>query len=131
MPRENAKLPETGELLQRAYEFAESKGIRMFMSAGGSVTHDGMVVFLDKSVLWALVEEAEVFRIAAGSTEDWTAHNGVANSSAKYLSLVSEVASIIREDAHKLLAGRADMTARLIMSHLAHKHGLAPKGSGQ
>lgn len=58
---------------------------------------------------------------------DWTANSdGVTNSSEKFEALCEEVEQLIRHDAHKLIAGRADMTARLIMANLAHEHGLRP-----
>ena len=63
------------------------------------------------------------------STLDWTADEfGRSNSSERYVELVQAVERLIRGDAHFLLSGRADMTARLIMSHLAHKHGMVPGG---
>lgn len=57
---------------------------------------------------------------------DWTAAHGRSNSSALYLKIVAEVERMIRDSAYHLLAGRAEMTARLIVSQLAHKHGLRP-----
>ena len=63
---------------------------------------------------------------------DWTcSDDGRSNSSPKYLELVGEVERLIRGDAFKLIAGRADMTARLIVSQLAHVHGLAPVSSSK
>lgn len=65
------------------------------------------------------------------SPSDWTAGpDGVANTSQKYLDLVMEVERLIRSDAHQLLSGREDRTARLIVSNLAHKYGLAPRPDG-
>ena len=60
---------------------------------------------------------------------DWTDHpkTGHTNSSPKFEELVKEVTRLIRADAHSLLAGHADMTARLIMAQLAHVHGLGPQ----
>lgn len=60
--------------------------------------------------------------------DDWTAERGHTNSSQAYLELVEFVESLIRQDAHKLIAGRADMTARLIVSQLAHTYGMRPDG---
>lgn len=58
---------------------------------------------------------------------DWTANaDGRSNSSELFESLCEVVEDLIRHDAHKLIAGRADMTARLIMANLAHEHGLRP-----
>lgn len=57
---------------------------------------------------------------------DWTTKDGRANTSGKYLEIVGEVERLIRNDAHKLIAGRADLTARLIVSQLAFKHGMRP-----
>lgn len=57
---------------------------------------------------------------------DWTYDGTVANSSPEFLRLCDEVERLIRGDAHALIDGRADSTARLIMANLAHKHGLAP-----
>lgn len=58
---------------------------------------------------------------------DWTwDERGHSNSSAKFMHLCNEVERLIRSDAHMLIAGRADMTARFIMAQLAHVHGLAP-----
>lgn len=74
----------------------------------------------------------EVIRLwsdRAGSSEyvDWTADGqGFTNSSPVYVDLVAAVEGLIRRSAHELLAGRADMTARLIVSQLAHVHGLMP-----
>lgn len=59
--------------------------------------------------------------------QDWTAEGTVANSSEEFLRLCAEVERLIRGDAHMLISGRADATARLIMANLAHEHGLAPR----
>lgn len=59
---------------------------------------------------------------------DWTAdENGVSNSSSQYLDAVAHVARLIRSDAHTLLTGDTDKTARLIVSNLAHRFGLSPQ----
>lgn len=60
---------------------------------------------------------------------DWTVNpeTGRSNSSQAYYDLVYAVESLIRQDAHKLIAGRADATARLIVSQLAHVHGMVPR----
>src|SRR5262245_11490705 len=59
---------------------------------------------------------------------DWTTDPifGATNSSAEFTEVCSAVEDLIRRDAHKLIAGRADETARLIVSQLAHVHRLAP-----
>lgn len=62
-----------------------------------------------------------------GLYNDWTKLDGRSNSSPTYLELVAAVEDLIRHDAHALLAGRADQTARLIVAHLAHKHGMVPR----
>lgn len=59
---------------------------------------------------------------------DWTVGpGGKSNSSDRYLELVEEVRLLILGDAHTLIAGRAEQTARLIVSQLAHQHHLEPK----
>lgn len=60
---------------------------------------------------------------------DWTMAPGthISNSSPVYLKICNEVESIIRGEAHTLIAGRANDTARLIVSHLAHVHRFAPE----
>ena len=58
---------------------------------------------------------------------DWTRDlYGRSNNGERYLFLVKEVVRMIREDAHFLLSGKTETTARLIVSQLAHKYGLAP-----
>jgi hypothetical protein len=61
---------------------------------------------------------------------DWTRdpETGRSNSSLKFELLVETVAGLIRSDAHTLMSGNAESTARLIMAQLAHVHKLAPKG---
>lgn len=57
----------------------------------------------------------------------WTCNeNGVSNSSKEFQRLCDEVERLIRADAHSLISGNADSTARLIMAQLSHVHGLAP-----
>lgn len=60
---------------------------------------------------------------------DWTVdpETGRSNSSERFRTLVDEVEYLIRADASKLIAGRADMTAQLIVAQLAHVHGLVPQ----
>jgi hypothetical protein len=58
---------------------------------------------------------------------DWTTDDsGRSNSSPLYCELRAEIARLIRDDAYKLLSGNAEATAGLILSQLAHVHGLAP-----
>lgn len=62
-----------------------------------------------------------------GGKLDWTCDNtGRSNSSQKFQRLCDDVERMIRGDAHSLIAGNAQSTARLIMAQLAHVHGLAP-----
>ena len=56
--------------------------------------------------------------------KDWTVKDGLANSSEVYLSLVNEVDRIIRESGDELICGLHKHVARMIVSQLAHKHGL-------
>lgn len=59
---------------------------------------------------------------------DWTrGKDGRSNSSPLFNALIKEVARLIREDAHILIAGRAEDTAGLILAQLAHVHGLSPR----
>lgn len=64
---------------------------------------------------------------SAPMTTHWTSHNGWTNASPEFQRMCDEVERIIRSDAHSLINGHAQMTARLIMAQLAHVHGLAPK----
>jgi hypothetical protein len=59
---------------------------------------------------------------------DWTTNEktGRSNSSDMFEELCEKVERLIRSDAHSLIAGRADSTARLIMAQLAHVHHLSP-----
>ena len=60
---------------------------------------------------------------------DWTVDPETyrSNSSPEFRQLVSEVARLIKNEAHSLLNGQVESAARLIMAQLAHKHGLAPR----
>lgn len=64
------------------------------------------------------------------STLDWTVDpkTGRSNSSPEFLRLCDAVERLIRGDAHKLISGRADATARLVVAQLAHEHGMVPNG---
>jgi hypothetical protein len=58
---------------------------------------------------------------------DWTCdEEGRSNSSATFEAICDHVEGLIRNDAHSLIGGRADMTARLIVAQLAHVHHLTP-----
>ena len=56
--------------------------------------------------------------------KDWTVKDGLTNSSEVYRSLVNEVDRIIRESGDELICGLHKHVARMIVSQLAHKHGL-------
>jgi len=61
---------------------------------------------------------------------DWTMDEfGRSNASARFHNICAEVERLIRSDAHSLLAGRADSTARLIVAKLTHEYGFAPRRS--
>ena len=60
-------------------------------------------------------------------SDDWTAVDGRSNSSALYVNLSSEIARLLRDSAHSLIAGRTDEVGGLILAQLAHKHGLRPR----
>jgi hypothetical protein len=66
---------------------------------------------------------------------DWTVSRvegesfGRSNSSSRFVELSAAVEAIIRQSAFDLIGGRADRVAGLIMAQLAHKHGLAPRGT--
>ncbi len=55
---------------------------------------------------------------------DWTAKNGVANTSADFHAIVSIVERLLR-DHH--LGDSPRQIAGLIIAQLAHKHGFAPR----
>jgi hypothetical protein len=59
---------------------------------------------------------------------DWTIDKTTNNSNSSKLfnDLCTEVEQLIRNDAHILINGHAERTARLIMAQLAHKHKLIP-----
>ena len=59
---------------------------------------------------------------------DWTLDKSTlrSNSSELFNDLCKEVESVIRGDAFALIGGRADLTARLVVAQLAHKHKLIP-----
>jgi len=66
----------------------------------------------------------------AQGADDWTAKDGVSNSSPEFERIKAEIERLIRGAAFDLIAGRAGTTAGLILANLAHRHGLAPAGSG-
>jgi hypothetical protein len=60
---------------------------------------------------------------------DWTVDPEThrSNSSPEFRQLVSEVARLIKAEAHSLLNGQVESVAGFIMAQLAHKHRLAPR----
>lgn len=63
-------------------------------------------------------------RLRVADERDWTVAHGKANSSWAFAACVNAVTDILTS--HSLgMSPRA--TARVIVAHLAHKHGLAPK----
>ena len=59
--------------------------------------------------------------------KDWTrASDGRSNSSEAYSFICRHVERLIRSDAHRLLSGRADDTAGLIVAQMAHVFGMTP-----
>jgi hypothetical protein len=62
---------------------------------------------------------------------DWTvdAETGRSNSSPEFNRLVAEIARLIRDDAHMLIRGQTESTARLILAHLTHEHGMVTAAS--
>lgn len=64
---------------------------------------------------------------ATKSLTDWTAdEQGRSNSSQEFREIAAVVEEIIRGDAHMLIGGRADATARLIVANLSHRFGMTP-----
>lgn len=65
-------------------------------------------------------------------TLDWTMDPVTkrSNSSAEYQRLVKEVEQLIRGSAHSLITGDVSCVASLIVSQLAHVHGLRPDVEG-
>ena len=62
---------------------------------------------------------------------DWTCRDSVSNSSDKYNDMVEAVQNLIRGGSGSILdKAWVYGTARLIVSQLAHVHGLAPKDDG-
>lgn len=57
---------------------------------------------------------------------DWTEKDGRSNSSERYLDIVATVQSLIGNAGHDLIHGRLETVASLIVSQLAHRHGLSP-----
>ena len=59
---------------------------------------------------------------------NWTIDptSGRSNSSPEFNALVKVVARLLRNEAHSLILGQSDTSARLIMAQLAHVHGLVP-----
>jgi hypothetical protein len=69
--------------------------------------------------------------VLADIAQDWTIdpETGRSNSSEAYRQLVREVARLIQGDKHLLVELHAERTAGLIVSQLAHRQGLAPRGT--
>lgn len=59
--------------------------------------------------------------------KDWTAVDNVSNSSPEYVKMVRAVEEIILSEGHSLIRGNTNTVARLIVSQLAHEHGLSPR----
>jgi len=67
------------------------------------------------------------FRPQTQQANDWTVGpTGRSNDSEIYRAICRHVESLIRGDAHRLIAGRADDTAALIVSNLAIVWGMRP-----
>ena len=75
------------------------------------------------------MNEATAAEVAAEIRDDWTIdpETGRSNSAPEFVRLCAEVEGLIRQSAHSLIAGRADLVAGLIMAQLAHIHHLAPR----
>lgn len=58
--------------------------------------------------------------------EDWTMYRGKTNCSPQFVGLANEIARIIRDSAHDLIAGRTQSVASFILAQLAHRYGLVP-----
>lgn len=60
---------------------------------------------------------------------DWTVDPEThrSNFSPEFRRLVSEIARLIKDEAHSLLNGQVESAAQLIMAQLAHKYNLAPQ----
>lgn len=105
-----------GEAIAESTEASELV-TRLRAAADGARTYEDLVLVRRDDLLAAAA--------ALDPKVDWTvSKDGRANSSAAYRHLRKEIERLIRADAHKLVAGRADMTAGLIVSQLAHVHHL-------
>jgi len=58
--------------------------------------------------------------------QDWTKDPETGEDSEQYLKLAGIIDEIIRTSAKDLIFGKSEKVARLILSKLAHEHGLAP-----
>lgn len=60
---------------------------------------------------------------------DWTIDpvTGRSNSSGRYEALVNDVEQLILDSGSSLIRGYTNGVARLIVSQLAHKHGMKPE----
>lgn len=87
--------------------------------------------------LWKEIDNTPV-RIRAGEfivirnyhMEDWTAKNGVSNSSEEYIKIVKIVDNIIRGSGYSLIRGDTNGVARTIVSQLAHTYKFGPYNNG-
>lgn len=62
-----------------------------------------------------------------GPNNNWTEGDDYrSNTSAVFKALADEVERLIRSSARDLISGDAGGVARLIMAHLAHRHGMVP-----
>lgn len=112
-------VPDQGPTLMIGSEFGRPRAIR-----GGMPAPWGTPLDLE----WVRLHEAGEVDDTTRRAE-WTANEaGRSNSSGRYEAIVADVARLLRNDAHNLIAGHLDATARLIVSQLAHVHGLAPRG---
>lgn len=68
-----------------------------------------------------------VVHVSSATDPDWTCDSaGGSNSSDAFERLSAEIEVLIRQDAARLMSGRANDTARLILAQLAHRWHLSP-----
>ena len=58
---------------------------------------------------------------------DWTAKDGVCNSSDKFHELAEDVDTLIKTSATWLIEGNSRRVAVMIVAYLAHMHGMQPR----
>lgn len=80
-------------------------------------------------ILRALTDHGYAVVSTAGPGDaDWTCGDfGRPGTSDLFLRLQAEVGRLIRDSAADLLAGRSDVVAGLILSHLTRRHGFGPR----